>query len=305
MSTLDLNLLVTLDALLREQSVTRAAEQLQTSPAAVSRTLARIRRILHDPILVRAGQGMVMTPRAAAMLDDLHAVIEQSRALLTRGAPFDPASLSRTFTLQASDLLVDALTPGLLAATGRDAPGVTLRFASEAVEDTSALRDGLIDVELGVLRHLDPETRTEQLTSLHLVGAVRFEHPLARGQVTPQRFGAAEHISVSRRGQARGPVDERLAALGIQRRVAVVLASHTAALLLARETDLVCLTTEYAARRLGMHTFEVPLDLPPVEVGMAWHPRNDADAGHQWLRARIRETIAGLGGSASTGAAAS
>ncbi|PKW12779.1 LysR family transcriptional regulator [Saccharopolyspora spinosa] len=305
MSTLDLNLLVALDALLREQSVTRAAEQLQTSPAAVSRTLARIRRVLHDPILVRAGQGMVMTPRAAAMRDDVHAVIEKTRALLTRDAPFDPASLSRSFTLQASDLLVDALTPRLLAATGRDAPGVTMRFASEASEGTSALRDGLIDVELGVLKHLDPETRTEPLISLRLVGAVRCEHPLARGPVTPQRFGAAEHISVSRRGQARGPMDERLAALGIQRRVSVVLPSHTAALLLARETDLVCLTTESAARRLGMHTFEVPLDLPAPEVGMAWHPRNDADAAHQWLRARIRDAIASLGDSASTGAAAS
>ncbi|MEV0700808.1 LysR family transcriptional regulator [Saccharopolyspora sp. NPDC050389] len=298
MSTMDLNLLAALDALLREQSVTRAAERLQTSPAAMSRTLGRIRRILHDPILVRAGQSMVMTPFAAAMRDDVHAVIEQSRALLTRGAAFDPASLSRTFTLQASDLLVDALTPALLAATGSAAPGVTLRFASEAAEDTSALRDGLIDVELGMLRHLDPETRTAPLTSLRLVGAVRVEHPLARGRVTPQRFGAAEHISVSRRGRTRGPVDERLAELGIQRRVAVVLPSHTAALLLTRETDLVCLTTESAARRLGLHTFEVPLDLPPVEVGMAWHPRNDADAAHQWLRARIRDTIAVLGDSA-------
>ncbi|MEV0088876.1 LysR family transcriptional regulator [Saccharopolyspora sp. NPDC050642] len=291
---MDLNLLVALDALLHEQSVTRAAEQLQTSPAAMSRTLGRIRRILHDPILVRAGQSMVMTPFAAAMRDDVHSVIEQSRTLLSRGAAFDPASLSRTFTLQTSDLLIDALTPGLLAAAGNDAPGVTLRFASEAVEDTRALRDGLIDVELGVLKHLDPETCTAPLTSLRLVGAVRSEHPLARGRVTPQRFGASEHISVSRRGHARGPVDERLAKLGIQRRVAVVLPSHTAALLLARETDLVCLTTESAARRLGLHTFEVPLDLPGLEVGMAWHPRNDADAAHQWLRARIRDTVASL-----------
>ncbi|RKT85206.1 DNA-binding transcriptional regulator, LysR family [Saccharopolyspora antimicrobica] len=294
MSTMDLNLLVALDALLQEQSVTRAAEHLQTSPAAMSRTLGRIRRILRDPLLVRAGQRMVLTPRAVELRDEVHAVVERSRALLTPGDQFDPATLKRTFTLQSSDLLTGALTPALLALTAGTAPGVALRFVPETAEGTSALRDGSVDVEIGVLDHLDPETRTAPLTTTRLVGAVRPEHPLARGEISPQQFAAATHISVSRRGRARGPVDDRLAELGLQRRVPVVLPSHTAALLLARDTDLVCLATESAARHAGLRTFEVPLDLPPVSIGMAWHPRNDVDAAHRWLLGLIRRAAAEL-----------
>ncbi|GAA4620441.1 LysR family transcriptional regulator [Saccharopolyspora hordei] len=292
---MDLNLLVALDALLREQSVTRAAEQLQTSPAALSRTLGRIRRVLRDPVLVRAGQRMVLTPRAVELRDEVHAVVERSRALLTPGSQFDPATLTRTFTIQTSDLLSGALAPALLAAVGDAAPGMVLRFAPESAEGTSALRDGTVDVEVGVLDHLDPETRTAPLATVRLVGAVNPDHPLAHAQVTPQKFASAAHISVSRRGKAHGPVDDRLADLGLQRRVAVVLPSHTAAALLARRTDLVCLTTESAARNAGLRTFEVPLELPPLTIGMAWHPRNDVDAAHRWLLGLIRKAAAELG----------
>ncbi|MER7015731.1 LysR family transcriptional regulator [Saccharopolyspora sp. NPDC000359] len=294
MSTMDLNLLVALDALLREQSVTRAAEQLQTSPAALSRTLGRIRRVLRDPLLVRAGQRMVLTPRAAELRDEVHAVVERSRALLTPGTEFDPATLTRTFTLQTSDLLSGALTPALLSAAADAAPGLVLRFASESAEGTSALRDGTVDVEVGVLDNLDPETRTAPLTTLRVVGAVRPGHPLTRGPVTPQRFAAAAHVSVSRRGKAHGPVDDRLAELGLRRRVAVVLPNHATALVLGRSTDLVCLATESAARHAGLHTFEVPLELPPLDIGMAWHPRNDVDAAHRWLLSLLRGAAADL-----------
>ncbi|CAM05846.1 LysR family transcriptional regulator [Saccharopolyspora erythraea NRRL 2338] len=295
---MDLNLLLALDVLLEEQSVTRAAERLRTSPAAMSRTLARIRRVLDDPVLVRAGQSMVMTPRAVELRDEVKAVVSRSRALLTLGKPLDPASLSRSFTLQTSDMLGAALTPVLLARVGAEAPEVTLRFAAEAAEGTPALREGRVDVEIGVIEHVDPETRSEALTSARLVAAVRPGHPLIRGRVTPDRFSAAAHISVSRRGRAWGPIDERLDAIGLRRRVAVVLPSHTAAMFLARDTDLVCLTPAISgngtAEALGLHTFEVPLELPPVEVGMAWHPRNDADPAHRWLRDHIREAVTSL-----------
>ena len=293
---MDLNLLLALDVLLEEQSVTRAAERLRTSPAAMSRTLSRIRRVLNDPILVRAGQTMVMTPRAVELHDEVRAVVERSRALLTLGTPLDPASLTRAFTIQASDMLSTELAAALLARVQREAPGVTLRFAPEAAEGTPALREGQVDVELGVLEHLDPETRAEALTSVRLMAAVRQDHPLTSGKVTPERFSSAAHISVSRRGRSWGPIDDRLAELGLRRRVAVVLPSHTAALFLARSTDLVALAPAVrgnsTAQSLGLHTFEVPLDLPTVDVGMAWHPRNDADPAHRWLRGLVREVIA-------------
>lgn len=293
MAALDMNLVVALDALLEEGSVTRAAQRLHTSPAAMSRTLARIRRVLDDPVLVRAGQAMVMTPRAAALRGEVHALVERGRAVLAPAGPLDPSTLHRTFTVQASDLLLAEIGEALVGATTRDAPGVTVRFLSEALEDSPALRDGLVDVEVGVIDHVDPETLATEIAAVRLVGAVRAGHPLATGEVTPERFAAAAHIAVSRRGLPRGPVDERLAELGLTRRVALVVPSHTAALLLTRRTDLVCLTPAGPPPHpLGLHTFPVPLELPARRVGMAWHPRTDADPGHRWFRNRLREAMA-------------
>ncbi|MEJ3658019.1 LysR family transcriptional regulator [Actinomycetes bacterium KLBMP 9759] len=287
-----MNLLVHLDALLQEQSVTGAAARLHTSPAAMSRALARIRRIVGDPVLVRAGQRMVMTPRALALRDDTHAVVEAGRALLVPGPDLDPGGLVRSFSVQASDAVLAELSTPLLTDLSRVSPGVTVRFLPEAVEGGPALRDGIVDVEIGVLDHVDPETRTAELLRTRFVGAVRADHPLTRGDVTPQRFAEARHIGVSRRGRVHGPIDARLAELGLRRHVAVVLPSHTAALLLAAETDLVCLAPsglgDDPTRPLGLRTFAVPLDLPPVVIGMAWHPRTDADPAQRWFRDRIR-----------------
>ncbi|MFB7268223.1 LysR family transcriptional regulator, partial [Streptomyces nojiriensis] len=123
---LDANLAVALDALLTEQSVTRAAARLRTSPAAMSRTLARLRRVLQDPLLVRAGQAMVPTPRAEALRDEAAAVVRQLEALLTPSGRIDPATLRRTFTVQASDLVGAALGSGLLGLGRRQAPGGSL-----------------------------------------------------------------------------------------------------------------------------------------------------------------------------------
>lgn len=294
-----MNLLVALDALLEEQSVTGAAARLRTSAPAMSRTLGRIRRVLGDPVLVRAGRNLVPTPRALELRADVHAVVQQARGLLTPHAAPDPARLARQFTLQTSDMLLAALATPLTALAQEQAPGVSLRFLPESVEDTPALRDGRVDLEIGVLDHLDPETRTESLTELRLVGAVRPGHRLATARrVTPRAFAAADHISVSRKGRRRGPIDDRLAELGLERRVPVAVPSHTVGLFLAQSSDLVCLAPAVLARHcveaLGLRTFPVPLELPPLDIGMAWHPRNDADSAHRWLRERVREAFAGL-----------
>ncbi|WUL20127.1 LysR family transcriptional regulator [Amycolatopsis sp. NBC_00355] len=297
MVNIDANLLVALDALLAEHSVTRAAERLRTSPAAMSRTLARLRRLLGDPLLVRAGQAMVPTPRAEAMRDEVAAVVRRCGALLSPGADVDPLTLQRTFTLQAADLIAAALAPGLLDLAATEAPGVSVRFRAEELEGGPALREGQVDLEVGALDHADPETRTEPLVTLRMAAGVRAGHPLTEGLLTPARFAAASHVVVSRRGRFTGPADAALAEAGLRRRVVAALPSHLAAMTLAARTDLVCLvpggvgpTTE-AARALGLRLLEVPLPLPPVVIGMAWHPRNSADGGHCWLRSAVRRVL--------------
>ncbi|MER0483440.1 LysR family transcriptional regulator [Streptomyces sp. Edi2] len=299
---IDANLAVALDALLAEQSVTRAAARLHTSPAAMSRTLARLRRILQDPLLVRAGQTMVPTPRAQALRDEAAAVVRRLGTLLTPGTGVDPATLRSTFTLQAADLIGAALAPGLMRLVRQEAPGVSLRFRPEEWEAGPALREGRIDLEVGAIDHVDPETQVEELVTLRMAAAVRPGHPLAEGVLTPERLAAAEHVVVSRRGRFTGPLDTALAERNLHRRVAVVLPSHLAAAALAARSDAVCLlpTTPRgdapspltdAATTLGLRLLDIPLPLPPVTIGMAWHPRHAADGGHHWLRNAIRRTL--------------
>ncbi|TDD73549.1 LysR family transcriptional regulator, partial [Actinomadura darangshiensis] len=238
---IDANLVVALDALLAEQSVTRAAARLHTSPAAMSRTLARLRRVLQDPLLVRAGQTMVPTPRAQALRDEAATVVRRVGALLSPGSGVDPAALRSTFTLQAADLVGAALTAGLLRLARQEAPGVSLRFRAEDLEAGPALRDGRIDLEVGSIDHVDPETQVEELVTLRMAAAVRPGHPLTEGTLTPARLAAAEHVAVSRRGRFTGPLDAALADHGLGRRVAVVLPGHLAAMALAARSDIVCL----------------------------------------------------------------
>ncbi|WUF75092.1 LysR substrate-binding domain-containing protein [Streptomyces nojiriensis] len=299
---LDANLVVALDALLTEQSVTRAAARLRTSPAAMSRTLARLRRVLQDPLLVRAGQAMVPTPRAEALRDEAAAVVRRLEALLTPSGRIDPAALRRTFTVQASDLVGAALAPGLLGLARRRAPGVSLRVLAEEWEAGPALREGRVDLEIGSIDHVDPETRVEELVTLRLSAGVRAGHPLAEGTLTPARLAAAEHVVVSRRGRFAGPLDAALAGQGLSRRVSAVLPGHLAAMALAAASDVVCLVPTGlpgeppsplgdAARTMGLRLLDIPLPLPPLTIGMAWHPRHSADGAHQWLREAVRRVL--------------
>ncbi|MEU2834630.1 LysR family transcriptional regulator [Streptomyces lavendulae] len=285
---MDLNLLRVLDALLQENSVTRAAERLGTSPAAVSRTLARLRRTVGDPLLVRAGQGLVPTPRALELREEVRALLRGCDSVLRPGAGFDPAHLHRTFTVQATDLLLVGLAGTLTDRIHAEAPNVDVVFLPEAVEGGPGLRQGWVDVELGVLGHLDPEILTRPLTRMRLVGVARSGHPLFDRRIDARSFAAAEHIGISRLGKRVGPIDGALAELGLRRRTAVIVPSHTSAMLLARDSDLVALMLADwlpdTIAALGLRTFPIPLDLAPLDIGMAWHPRNAADPGHRWLR---------------------
>ncbi|WP_422749782.1 LysR family transcriptional regulator [Mycobacterium sp. WMMD1722] len=298
----DANLAVALDALLAENSVTRAAERLHTSPAAMSRTLARLRRILQDPLLVRAGQAMVPTPRAQALRDEAATVVRSLQALLSPGTGVDLLGLSRNFTLQTADLVGAALASRLLDRAQQEAPGITFRLRAEELEAGPALRDGRVDLEVGSIDHVDPETHVEELVQLRMMAAVRPDHPLTDAPLTPTRLAAAQHVAVSRRGRFSGPLDAALAEHNLTRRVTVVLPSHLSAMTLAARSDVVCLVPAAVpgadpspltadATALGLRLLDIPLDLPPVVIGMAWHPRHTADGAHRWLRATIREVL--------------
>ena len=294
---LDMNLLLALDALLVTRSVGLAAAHLHTSPPAMSRTLSRLRRRLDDPVLVRAGRRMVPTPRALAMQADVHDVISRARTLFAPPEHIDPQRLKRTFSLQMGDIgMASSIAERLLTRVRAEAPEVVLRFVGESHEDTHSLRDGGVDVEVGQTSHVDPEIRVETLLTERLIGVVRSGHPLTQRRVTVKRYAAAEHVVFSRRGRLRGPVDELLAELGLQRRVVVCAPTPAGGLFLVRSSDLVAMMPvdmgRYAIDALNLVTFDIPLQLPPLTISMAWHPRHDADGAHLWLRQCVRDAVA-------------
>lgn len=289
----DMNLLVTLDALLSEGSVTGAAQRLNLSSPAMSRQLARIRHLLGDPVLVRAGRGLVPTPRAQALRERLRMLVAEAEALVRGEDEPDLARLERSFVIRTSDSFVLSFGAGLAARVAREAPYVRLRFAHQDKEDIEALREGRVDFDIGVIGAMGPEIRLQALFHDRFVGVVRAGHPLSDG-VTPERFAAFPHISVSRRGRFSGPIDIALEALGLSRSVTIAVANFADALAIARTSDHVAavpgrLTTP---ARVGLYTFDLPVKTDALAISLAWHPRLDADPAHRWLRGIVREVCA-------------
>lgn len=287
----DLNLLTTLDVLLNEGSVARAAKRLQLSPSAMSRALARLRETTGDPLLVRAGRGLVATPRALELRERVGRVVQDAQAILRPQEKLDLKRVVRTFTLRTSEGFVESFGPRLLAVARKEAPGVTLRFVQKSDREGHGLRDGSIDLETGVIASTTgPEIRTQALFRDRIVGVVRKGHALAKGKVTPSRYLAAEHVLVARSGVREEPIDEALTALGINRKVAAVVGGFTTAVALARTSELVASVPERhtAGARDGMLSFALPYPLRDFVVSAMWHPRLEADLAHQWLRERVR-----------------
>ena len=288
MDDVDLNLLTALDALLYDGSVSKAAHRMGLSPSAMSRTLTRLRAATGDPLLVRAGRGLVPTPRAAELRDRVHELARDVRtALSPQAAILDVAVLEQTFTIRANDGFVDLFSASLVAAVTEAAPHVRLRFAPKPDKDARPLREGHIDLDIGVLGVSAPEMRAQLIFRDDFIGAVRAGHPLLTGPVSAERYAACRHVVASRRGAFDGPVDDALAELGLRREVVVVVPGFRDAIRIARRSDLIALVPRSSlgsADPLGLATFELPVRTPEIVISAMWHPRMDGDPAHRWLR---------------------
>lgn len=288
----DLNLLVTLDVLLEAGSVARAAQRLRLSPSAMSRALARLRDATGDPLLVRAGRGLVPTPRAAELRGRVGQLVQECEAVLRPVGKLDVQQILRTFILRTSEGFVENFGPLLIARIGRDAPGVRLRFMQKPNKDSAPLREGAVDLETGVVEQTtSPELRVQALFRDRYIGVVRKGHALALGRITPARYAAGRHIGVAR-DPNQDPIEAALDRLGLKRKIVVSLvAGFSTALALARNSDLIATVPERhtGSLRAEMHSFSLPVATAEFTVSMLWHPRLDADPGHRWLRGIVRE----------------
>lgn len=295
----DLNLLVALRVLLEEEGVAPAARRLRLSPSAMSRTLARLRRATGDPLLVRAGRGLVPTPRAVEIRAQIAPVLQEAVALLqpTREVQLD--SIETTFTLRCAEGFAENYGVALVDRLRRDAPRARASLIPRQHQDDTALRQGTAHAAIGVIRPAtSPELHSVKLFDDRFVGVVHRGHPLARGKVTLARYCRAKHVGVFRHvgahRSAPGPIDGPLQARRRERDIVVIVGGFGGALALARSADLVATVPERHTGNLrkGMCTFSLPFSTAPVTISLLWHPRLQRDPTHRFFRRCIREVCA-------------
>ncbi len=286
----DLNLLVALDALLTERSVTRAAARIGIGQSAMSSSLGRLRRLLGDELLTRAPDGMRPTPRALALEEPVRAALRQIQALIRRDAHFDPATETRTFTISLPDSTEVLLGPRLLAYLRAEAPGIRLllrsvdhtRIVEELDADRVDLAIGLFEAG-GQMHHKRRLLYRDSYVCLFDAGQVGLAPPISLEDYL--RF---PHVLTSLRETAHGVVDDALAKLGLGRTLAVTTPRFLAVPFLVRAAPVVTTMharlATYFAGALGLTVSPVPVDLAPVAISMTWHTSYDADPAHRWLR---------------------
>jgi DNA-binding transcriptional LysR family regulator len=297
---LDLELLIALDALLEERSVTRAAERLALTQSTVSGMLARLREAFGDPLFVRTGRGLQPTPRAEALAGPLKRLLADAEALLSPGR-FAPATARGTVTLSTTDYMLNAVVVPFLAVLRREAPGLRVAVRPMAIADLPRrLARGELDLAVTVPEFAAPDLTSRLLYRERYVCAAGEGHPSAREGMAPAEFCRLGHVLVSPTGGSfRGPMDEALAALGLRREVMVSVPSFLAVPALLRASDLVAVLPERllhgAAVAAGLRVFAPPVAVPGFDVIAVWHARVHRDPMHRWLRDRLARVAEEVG----------
>jgi DNA-binding transcriptional LysR family regulator len=294
-SRLDLNLLVTLEAVLSEQNVTKAAARLHLSQPAVSAQLSRLRDVFEDPLLVPAQRGMSPTAKALDLLVPLRQALDQVRATVATHKDFNPAVSSLTVTIACTDYLQIAVVKPLIVALRARARGlcVALRHLDISQLEAQMVR-GDVDLALMTPRAAPASLRTRHLFDEHYVLIGRQGHPELGAALTVEKFAQLEHVIVSlQAGGFTTPVDEVLAALGHRRQVVLSAASFLFVPEIVAQSDLVALVPSRLVRDQThqLTLLECPFPVEGFAVGMVWHERNHGHSGHRWFREMVLALI--------------
>lgn len=301
LGAVDLNLLVALDHLLEERSVRGAARRAHVSPSAMSHTLGRLRELLGDELLVRAGGEMVATPKAEALAVPLKDLLAGVRELLADPGRFDPSTLRRAFRVVCTDHVSTVLLVRAEAILRREAPGVAIYVLPVTPETMGELRRGVAEVAVGVFPDASPEIRQRRLFGDGFVTVCRPGHPRAGdAELSLDAFLAEDHVLVAPRGTPEGHVDRVLAARGLARRIYRTFPNFLAALLHVTEHDALLTVSrrlvDATRERFPVRAFAPPVPLEDYTLMMAWHPRVDRSAEDRWLRSVLMRAAAGLEG---------
>ena len=301
LSNFNLNLLLALDGLLSQRSVTAAAKRVRVTPSAMSHSLSELRHLLGDPLLVRSGRGMVLTPRAEALVSPLHTLLMDAERLLGGGATFDPATTARRFVIAATDFLATLLMPALLDAAAREAPGTSLEIVPSSRRGNAwLLETGDVDLALGAIVDEAPGIRRMDLLTEGFACAARKGHPSIDGALDLDSYVQTPHLLITL-GDDTGPtwIDQALTKLGRKRHVAARVRYFMTAPLIVARSDLLLTgpstLIRYFAELVPLQVLRPPIDLPTYPEEAYWHQRFDEDPAHTWLRNLVQKTARNFG----------
>lgn len=292
----DLNLLVAFDVLMREMNVSRAAEKMFVSQSTMSHILNRLRRQLDDPVLIRTTGGMKPSDRALALAGPVRAILQDVERAIRAPAEFDAKTSRRRFVIHATDYIEVLLLPALMERISVQAPGIDIHFKRTGdAFPADPLENGEIDIVLGFNAILRPPGQflCEKLFDDRMVCVVRADHPMVVDSLSLEEYLALPHMLISRTGSHTGLIDDWLAERGWERRVALVVSHFLSAPLIVAKSDMVLSfprrMAEQFTRMAPLKIVPVPIPLPAYELVMVWHPLNDKEPAHAWMRKQILE----------------
>jgi LysR family transcriptional regulator, nod-box dependent transcriptional activator len=308
----DLNLLVDLDALLNTRSVTDAARQLNLSQSAMSGSLARLRRLLDDPLMVRNGRALTLTSYAETLIQPVHEILQLVGTVLTEKDEFVPATATRSFSISASDYATSVLLAPLIRTLSVEAPNVTINVRPRSADVHSLLRLDGADLVIEPRETMGPTPLPSASLftdrwlcmvdgSMHEASAIDGFDRAYYLQLPHLVYSIGQEMQLNL-------ADRHLAELGIERRVELTIESFLLVPLLIRGTSLASLVLERSTAMLptdGLRMVDPPIPVPDINEAMYWNPRRTNDPGHRWLRARLAATATALDpvrGARSTGA---
>lgn len=291
---IDLNLLVFLDALLRERSVTRAAQSMGISQPAMSNALRRLRALLDDPVLVRTARGMQPTARAEALQRPVRAALTQMEAAIGPNRAFEPDTAERLFTILITDYAASVLLPHVVNVLEREAPNIALNILNAGTDAIDQIEAGEADFLVSRLGRLPANFHQQKLWSDHLACLIRKDHPAlvaAGGELTLEAFLEQKHILITQTGVGLSRIDDALADQGLSRRISVLTRHYQLPRELVANSDMIVSLprriARYQARHLGLAVLDPPVELPEFQIGIAWGALDHQDVAHRWLRERI------------------
>nr|WP_280923403.1 LysR family transcriptional regulator [Rhizobium halophytocola] len=287
--------MIALDALLRDENVTHAAQRLNITQSALSGRLTRLRQVFNDPLFVPAstGRGMTATPHALALKPELERLLESLTRFVQSAQVFDPATSTRTFRIAATDNPAAILAPDLMPLIHAQAPRARIALTlPDKARIGETLAQGDVDLFIGAAEDATPDLIGRTLFKEEFVTAQRIGHPRGTGPLTAEEFARLDHLLISTSGGGfSGVIDDAMGEIGLARRVSVSIQSYALAPLVIASTDCLCTLPRRFLERFTdtLEIYPTPVPLGLFAVKLFWHPKMSGDPAHAWLRGMVME----------------